>query len=193
MPWYGINSRVINEWWNAFGSIGSVAGYIILAFALGTLALVVLPALKPDLDITKRLPFSESALLVFFSAQSFFTSVIFIPVYAQYSLINATNSGTRFGLYIALVSSLVGSVVAMAYHQKALRGVGENKAFASVPRTHQDISQWEEEGEYALQDDEEVDQESMFETVEADEPVATYSHERNIVADESDDYRNLYS
>lgn len=191
MPWYGINSRVINEWWNAFGSIGSVAGYIILAFGLTTLAMVTLPALKPELDLTKRLPFSESSLLVFLSAQSFFTSVIFIPVYAQYSLINATNSGTRFGLYMALASTLIGSIVALAYHQKVQRGDAP-AAFASVPRTHSDISEWEEEGEYAVQEDPEA-QEQMFETTEA-EPVASYQEERNIVADTSDDdYRNLYS
>jgi len=117
LPWYGINSRVINEWWNAFGSIGSVAGYIIASFALLSLAIILFPVLKSDLNLQQRLPMKESSLLVFLNAQSLFVALLFIPVYAQYSLINATNSGSRFGIYLALISTLFGSIVSYSYHQ----------------------------------------------------------------------------
>lgn len=164
LPWYGINSRVINEWWNAFGSIGSVAGYVVLSFSVAILAIILLPVLKPQMDIKKKLPFRESSLLIFFSGQSFFISLIFIPVYSQYSLINATNSGTRFGIYLALLSTLISTIVALAYQRKNER-LSLQEDFATVPRTQRNINDWDAENEEEPQleeAEEEIEQEAMF-------------------------------
>lgn len=162
MPWYGINSRVINEWWNAFGSIGSVAGYIVFAFSLLSLAMVAVPALIES-EIQKKMPVKETALHVFLQGQSFFVALLFIPVYSQYSLINATNSGTRFGLYVALISTFVGTLVAMSQHRKREQ-LGARANFASVPSPQRTLHEWEEEeSSYDTEETEEAElQEEMF-------------------------------
>lgn len=165
LPWYGINSRVINEWWNAFGSIGSVAGYIIATFSLIILAVILLPVMKPDFDMQKRLPWKESSLLLFLSSQSLFISLIFIPVYTQYSLINATNSGTRFGIYITLIAALVASIVALSYSKKVSENNLRQPDFAKVPRPHRAVNYWQKEDEGFVEEESEegFEQEAMFE------------------------------
>lgn len=145
LPWYGINSRVINEWWNAFNSIGSVAGYALLTFSLLSMAVVLLPVFKEDFDLQSRLPFRVSALLIFFSSQSLFVTLMFIPVYAQYSLLNATNSSTRFGIYLALISSAVASMFALSAARKESSESSASEEFINVPRAHRSVSPWEEE------------------------------------------------
>ena len=164
LPWYGINSRVINEWWNAFGSIGSVAGYMVMAFSIAALAIIMLPVIKPGIDLQKRLPVQESSLLMFLFGQSFFTTLLFIPVYAQYSLINATNSGTRFGIYITLVSSLVATLVAIGNQRKGERLEMVQQDFATVPRAQRSIAEWDEEEseEEAAVEAQGFEQEEMF-------------------------------
>lgn len=164
LPWYGINSRVINEWWNAFGSIGSVAGYLIAGFSLLSLALILLPSLRPGFDIEQKLPLKESSLLLFLSGQSFFVTLVFIPVYAQYSLINAANSGARFGLYLALLGSLISSISALSYRQKNLKESLSQPEFAKVPRAQRDLSEWENEEPESDEVEEvsEYEQETMF-------------------------------
>jgi hypothetical protein len=162
LPWYGINSRVINEWWNAFSSIGSVAGYVITVFSVATLGMILVQLLKPEWDFQKKLVVKESSLLVFLSAQSFFVTLLFIPVYAQYSLINASNSGTRFGIYIALVSTLVSSIVSFAYLKRSEKNAPGKTEFASIPRTHRNVSDWDE-SENSETVAEQIEQETMFE------------------------------
>jgi len=195
LPWYGINSRVINEWWDAFGSIGSVAGYVISVFSLLSLVITLAPVIKPELDVQKKLPFKETALLVFFSAQSLFVSLIFIPVYAQYSLINASNSGARFGIYLALLSSLVASVVAVFNHRKAGRVSLQQDDFVSMPRAHRAVDDWQE-GEATSESEEmsEADQETMFESHPV-HPVGTADHgqrfEESSGETEQDTYQEL--
>ncbi|MGE3279239.1 MAG: hypothetical protein AB7J40_05675 [Candidatus Altimarinota bacterium] len=161
LPWYGINSRVINEWWNAFGSIGSVAGYVISTFAVFSLGVVLAQLLKPEWNLQQKLILKESTLLLFLNAQSFFVTLLFIPVYAQYSLINASNSGTRFGIYTALVSTLVASVVSFAYHKRMEKNASLQKDFANVPRSHRSVNEWEQE-ESSEEYSEAVQQETMF-------------------------------
>lgn len=181
MPWYGINSRVINEWWNAFGSIGAIAGYVVLAFSLLSLTLLTIPVLtNSEMNLGKRLPFRESAVHVFFQGQSFFVTLLFIPVYSQYSLINATNSGTRFGLYLALFSTLIGTIVAIAHHRKGEELQMHSEDFEAVPQPQRSIHEWEEEDQ---EDDETLIrseatelEEEMFET--ASEPVAHVEQEK---------------
>lgn len=160
LPWYGINSRVINEWWNAFSSIGSVAGYMIALFSLVSLGIIFTQVLKPEWDVQQKLFFKESSVLFFLGAQSVFVTLMFIPVYAQYSLINASNSGTRFGIYVALVSSLVTTIVSLAYLKRMEKSGSMQKDFASMPRTHRAVDEWgQEETENTL---EEIEQETMF-------------------------------
>jgi hypothetical protein len=172
MPWYGINSRVINEWWNAFGSIGSVAGYIVLSFSLASLALLALPVMtQSEISIGKHLPFRESTLLVFLQGQSFFVSLLFIPVYSQYSLINATNSGTRFGLYVALLSTLVGTLFAISHYRKGGDLLTRNIQFTKVPQTQRSLNQWDDESGEDLVSEENERQEEVF--VQETEAVAT--------------------
>lgn len=164
LPWYGINSRVINEWWNAFGSIGSVAGYVITTFSIVSLGIILTQVLKPEWNIQQKLVLKESSLLLFLSAQSFFVSLLFVPVYAQYSLINASNSGTRFGIYIALGSTLAATIVSFAYLKRTEKNASLQKDFANVPRSHRTIDDWSEEGgeEVADMSSEEIQQETMF-------------------------------
>jgi hypothetical protein len=163
MPWYGINSRVINEWWNAFGSIGSVAGYLVLAFALTSLTLLALPvATQSEISIGKHLPFKESSLLIFLQGQSFFVTLLFIPIYSQYSLINATNSGTRFGLYVALLSTLAGTLFAIAQHRKGEPFQSSEQSFPQVPQTHRSLNEWDDETTDSFETEEDTDQEEMF-------------------------------
>ncbi len=164
MPWYGINSRVINEWWNAFGSIGSVAGYLVFSFSLISLFLVTIPLLSAsDSSIAKKLPFREASLHIFLQGQSFFIALVFIPVYSQYSLINATNSGTRFGLYVALLSTLVGTLFAIGFHRKAEQLQMSRESFASVPQSQRSLNEWDEEATESISSEEDIAQEEMFE------------------------------
>ena len=165
-PWYGINSRVVNQWWNAFGSIGSVAGYIVFSFALISFLLVAVPAIKPQLKLTSKLPVSDAALLTFLQLQSFFVSLIFIPVYSQYSLINATNSGTRFGIYIALLSTLVGTIVGLSSHRKQDQLQMRSENFANVPRQQHSLNEWDQvnDQDQQIEDQEMLQQEAMFES-----------------------------
>lgn len=166
LPWYGINSRVINQWWNGFSSIGSVGGYLIALFSIVIFAIAVLPVLKSGLDLERKLPMKKTSLLFFLSGQSFFVALIFIPVYAQYSLINATNSGTRFGLYLVLLSTLISSIVALSLHRRSER-LSLQQDFATVPRKHREINHWQEndpdERPDQLEERDELEQESMFE------------------------------
>lgn len=192
LPWYGINSRVINEWWSAFGSIGSVAGYIVATFAIASLAIILLPQIKPGFSFANKLPWEESSILFFLSAQSLFVTAIFIPVYAQYSLINATSSGTRFGIYLALAGTLIASIVALAYHRRVAKE-SSRAEFASVPRTHRDIEDWSEETEdtqEVLEDTEEIMEDSQatidsFEEEVEEEPVQPVQPVQSAVADEA--------
>lgn len=166
LPWYGINSRVINEWWNAFSSIGSVAGYLVTVLSLVSLGLLMLPVIKPEWDLSKKLPMKETSLLIFLNAQSLFVTLIFIPVYAQYSLINATNSGTRFGIYIALISTLVSAVAALSYQRRAEKLDSRLQEFAQVPRSHRAVDDWsQEENLDAEQDQDENLAENEQETI----------------------------
>jgi hypothetical protein len=161
LPWYGINSRVIaNGWWNAFGSIGSVAGYVVTLFALATLGIISLQVLKPEWNIQQKLMFKESSILLFLSAQSFFVTLLFIPVYSQYSLINASSSGTRFGIYIALISALISAITAFAYQKRTEKTASMQAGFASVPRTHRAVDEWGQTETETVE--EEVGQETMF-------------------------------
>lgn len=160
LPWYGINSRVINEWWNAFSSIGSVAGYLVSAFSLISLVLLMAPVVKPELDLSKKLPIKETSMLIFLNAQSLFVTLIFIPVYAQYSLINATNSGTRFGIYIALISTLVSAVAALSYQRRAEKLANRLQEFAQVPRAHRAVDEWNQEESF---DDQPAQEDSLVE------------------------------
>ena len=169
LPWYGINSRVINEWWNAFGSIGSVAGYIVASFAILSLAMILLPTLKPNWNLLDKFPWKESSILFFLNGQSFLVILFFIPVYAQYSLINATSSGTRFGIYLALAGTLIATIMSLSYQRRALREDNKQAEFAKVPREHRDLSNWEQESdnteteeELAQNEELEEEQESIF-------------------------------
>lgn len=169
LPWYGINSRVINEWWNAFSSIGSVAGYVITIFSLFSLGMIAMQLLKPEWNIQQKIMFKESSLFLFFSAQSFFVALLFIPVYAQYSLINASNSGARFGIYIALASTLISAIVSIAYMRRMEKNASVKSDFASIPRAHRAVNDWEEnETSEVLQ--EEVEQEAMFDQYSERQP-----------------------
>jgi hypothetical protein len=139
MPWYGISSRVINEWWNGFGSIGSVAGYLIAFFALSVATLTVLPAL----DVKPKLPWKSEKITLFLSAQAMFLGLVFLVVYAQYSLYDSPNSSTRFGLYLTLVSSIIMFIASTVVHKNAERG---HLSFSSpelvkVPRHHKTLDE----------------------------------------------------
>ncbi len=119
LPWYGINSRVINEWWNAFSSIGSVAGGFLVASSSLLLILVLTPVFITGADISKRFPWGKHQISTFLAGQNAFVALLFIPVYSQYALATASNSGVRFGLYSALLSSLVTSVSALIALQRS--------------------------------------------------------------------------
>lgn len=193
LPWYGINSRVINEWWNAFSSIGSVAGYLVTVFSLCSLVLLLAPVIKPELDLSKKLPMKETSMLIFLNAQSLFVTLIFIPVYAQYSLINATNSGTRFGIYIALISTLVSAVAALSYQRRAEKLASRLQEFVQVPRAHRAVDDWSQEENLDEQQDQEEtlvenEQETIFtenqeeeqypKTMMEDESVSSYQQHK---------------
>lgn len=182
LPWYGINSRVINEWWNAFSSIGSVAGYVITIFSLFSLGMIAIQLLKPEWNIQQKIIFKEPSLLLFLSAQSFFVTLLFIPVYAQYSLINASNSGTRFGIYIALASTLVSSIVSFAYMRRMEKNASIKSDFATIPRAHRAVNDWEE-NETSEIAHEEIEQETMFDQ---------YSHQQPEEYVESTEQENEY-
>lgn len=171
MPWYGINSRVVNEWWNAFNSIGSVAGYVVTIFSLFVLLHLLLPIIKPEWDFSKKFPWSDSSLLLFFSGQSFMVTLLFIPVYAQYSLINATNSGTRFGIYLALISSLIGTISALIAKKKEEPALLHQSQFAKMRGSHRSVSELyqedERESSEAMQS---YEQEQMFNENEQKNP-----------------------
>ncbi|MDP2691814.1 MAG: hypothetical protein Q8O95_05430 [bacterium] len=168
LPWYGINSRVINEWWNAFGSIGSVAGYVVFVSSAIVFTLIVTPVIKPEFNIGKRLPWNEGKTLFFLSAQSCFVTVLFMPVYAQYSLINATNSGTRFGLYMTLIGTLTSSVFALIYQRRMKDAELRQADFATVPRSQRSVNYWQNGNEDNMEnmneekDESTLEQESIF-------------------------------
>lgn len=193
LPWYGINSVVINAWQNAFESIGSIAGYILVAFSLLSLVMIAIPVLSPDYEIEDRLQVKESALLLFFSAQSFFVTLIFVPVFAQYSLLSASNSSTRFGIYVALIATLVSSLFALSMHRKgAQSSLLKERGFMNVPRMHRTIATMEHE---AMQEEETLmpqtpaeQQEAMF---EPREQVASSPSEPTITDVENEEPRLL--
>jgi|CXWL01.1.fsa_nt_gi hypothetical protein len=171
LPWYGINSRVINEWWNAYSNIGSVAGYVITVFSLLSLGLLLAPVLRPELDLDKKLPWKSTSLLILLNVQSLFVALLFVPIYAQFSLINASNSGARFGIYVAIISSLVAAVVAVVYQRKMERLSVREQEFVSMPRAHRAVNDWEEPQDQSSSTVETVEegQETMFESYQDQE------------------------
>lgn len=172
LPWYGINSRVINEWWNAYSSIGSVAGYVITVLSLLSLGLLLAPVIRPEFDLEKKLPWKSTSLLILLNAQSLFVALLFVPIYAQFSLINASNSGARFGIYAAIISALVASVVAVIYQRKMEKQSGREQEFVSMPRAHRGVNDWEEVQDESSPETEmvEEDQETMFEAYQEQDP-----------------------
>jgi len=188
LPWYGINSRVIpNGWWNAFGSIGAVAGYVITLFSVSIIGLMAVQLLKPEWNVQQKLPVKESSFFLFLSAQSLFVALLFIPIYNQYSVINASNSGTRFGIYVALATTLVAALASWAY-QKRMEKTSPQKDFATIPRTHRAVNEWgQEEGvEDYSSEAEDVQQENMF-----DQPYAEQTAEYNDMEEQQNEYHQL--
>ena len=214
LPWYGSNSRLaINQvLWNAFDSIGSVGGYLIAVFSLLSLVMIITPVVKENVSLANLLPWSESALLLFFSAQSAFVAMIFIPVYAQYALVQSSNSGTRFGIYVALASSLAAAITALLVYQKENKDEVSPSSLAEL-RSHRSLDEAEEEshtspleegqgyGSYEVEEGGDYEEATVEEV--ADTPVyqenpfedgVEQGHPRDIVRDNSTHYSDrLYS
>ncbi|MDF2378989.1 MAG: hypothetical protein P1V18_02060 [Candidatus Gracilibacteria bacterium] len=155
MPWYGSNSRLlINRIdWNAFDNIGSIGGYLISSFAIITLALVVAPMVFEGINLTKKLPFRESSIVLFLSGQSAFISFLFTAIYSQYALVQSANSSTRFGLYMALSSSLITAVAALTMMQKEKRLPQRVQEEVEMEIEDIDNDSFTEDGEYVKQED----------------------------------------
>jgi hypothetical protein len=158
LPWYGISSRVINEWWSGFGSIGFIAGYTISLFAFSLILLTLLPLW----DIKPQLPWKSEKLQVFFSAQAFFIALLFLAVYAQYSIYDSPNSSIRFGIYVTIASTAIASISALIIAKNADKGriSFSTPELMNVPRHHQGI----ESAELELQPEtfENLEQETLI-------------------------------
>lgn len=140
LPWYGINSPIISESWNAFNSIGLVAGYLLLTFSLLSLFIIVGPAIREEFDLGKKLPFSDTSQFLFLNGQSVFVTLIFIPVFSQYSFLYETSSSTRFGIYLALISTFIAFIFALSYRKKGSLTESREDEFFNIPRTHRELS-----------------------------------------------------
>lgn len=139
LPWYGISSRVVSEWWSGFGNIGSVAGYFISFFAITIIALTLLPLW----DVKMKFPWSNEKISLAFASQILLLSLVFIVVYAQYAIYDSPNSSTRFGLYVTLVASILTFLGALANVKSAERTyLGFNQQeLARVPRQHKGLEE----------------------------------------------------
>ncbi len=174
LPWYGINSRVINEWWNAFSSIGSVAGSFLVASAGILMAMVLTPVFFESLDLSRRFPWSKYQITTFLSAQNAFVSLLFIPVYSQYALATASNSGVRFGLYAALISSLFTSIASLVALQRSPQQAATPVYEPGEERAHRHLTD-EEQELWAVQNQESPEEEfSPFVHDEEDQTLVGY-------------------
>lgn len=162
LPWYGSNTRAaINQvLWNGFDNIGAVAGYLISAFSLATLLLVVFPLIDEKWDIAKKLPWKEGNVLFFLNAQSSFVAMIFIPVYSQYALSQFANSGSRFGLYMTLVSCGVAALASFVLLQREKREE-DRSSIVHAKRLHRSLEDLEDVETSSLADDEVVEQDGV--------------------------------
>jgi hypothetical protein len=164
LPWYGISSRVISQWWSGFGNIGSVAGYSISLLALGIILLTVLPAW----DVKIKLPWKNEHISIALAAEATFLTLVFMLVYAQYSLYDSPSSSIRFGLYTALIAAVATFIASMVTAKNTEKGRPSlhNADLVKMPRHHRELEEEpyseRRESELASQNTE-VEQESIEE------------------------------
>ena len=146
LPWYGITSRIMNQWWNGFSNIGYVVGYVVFLTALAALYGVVAPLFS--LPTPKILSRKFSYLVL--HGESTFLLIILSFIYAKYTVFDAPGSSVRFGLYTALIASFAGAVAGYMLwkkHVADLRKKGLQEDFIQMPRTRNEYTEIEMEPE----------------------------------------------
>ena len=145
-PWYGISSRIMNQWWNGFSNIGYVVGYMVFLAAITSLYAVVAPIFS--MPVPKIL--NKKTTHLFLHGEVAFLLVILSFIYARYTIFDAPGSSVRFGLYTALISSFVGSIsgyVMWKKHVTDLKKKGLQEDFIQMPRIRNEYSEVEMEPE----------------------------------------------
>lgn len=145
-PWYGISSRIMDQWWNGFSNIGYVVGYVVFLTALTVLYGVLAPLFSLPIPKILENKFSYLAL----HGESAFLLTILSFIYAKYTVFDAPGSSVRFGLYTALIASLAGAIagyVLWKKHIADLRKKGLQEDFIKMPRVRNEYAEAEMEPE----------------------------------------------
>jgi hypothetical protein len=146
LPWYGISSRIMDQWWNGFSNIGYVVGYVVFLTALAVLYGITAPLFS--LPTPKILARKFSYLVL--HGESTFLLIILSFIYARYTIFDAPGSSVRFGLYTALIASFVGAIsgyMLWKKHVADLRKKGLQEDFVQMPRTRNEYTEMEMEPE----------------------------------------------
>lgn len=146
LPWYGISSRIMDQWWNGFSNIGYVIGYVVFLVALAALYGILAPLFSLPIPKILERKFSYLAL----HGESAFLLTILSFIYAKYTVFDAPGSSVRFGLYTALIASFVGAIagyVLWKKHVTDLRKKGLQEDFIKMPRMRNEYTEVEMEPE----------------------------------------------
>lgn len=169
LPWYGISSRVMEQWWNGFSNIGYIIGYTVFIIAAISLYSIAAPLFSlPNLKV-----FEQKMIHLLLHGEASFLLVLLSFVYARYTVFDAPGSSVRFGLYTALIASFIGAVsgyVMWRKHIMDLRKKGIQEDFIHMPRVRNEYAEIEMEPE--MNDGTYDEQESLMaedEQLESDE------------------------
>ncbi len=146
LPWYGITSRIMDQWWNGFSNIGYIVGYVVFVIALASAYALVAPIFS--LPVPKFLRHTLSHLVL--HGEASFLLILLSFVYARYTVFDAPGSSVRFGLYMALISSFIGAVsgyILWRKHIVDLRRKGLQEDFVHMPRIRNEFAEVEMEPE----------------------------------------------
>jgi hypothetical protein len=160
LPWYGITSRIMDQWWNGFSNIGSVVGYVVFLLALASLYSIIAPLFS--LPVPKVLNQKMSHLLL--HGEAAFLLVLMSFIYARYTVFDAPGSSVRFGLYAALIASFAGAISGYTLWRKYildLKKKGIREDFIQMPKVRNVFTEVEMEPE-ANEQDEIDEQESLM-------------------------------
>lgn len=181
LPWYGITSRIMDQWWNGFSNIGYIVGYVIFVIALVSAYALIAPVFS--LPVPRLLGHKLSHLVL--HGEASFLLVLLSFVYARYTVFDAPGSSVRFGLYMALISSFIGAVsgyILWRKHIVDLRRKGLQEDFIHMPKIRNEFAEVEMEPE---ENDRFTanEQEEMLMPEESQEPKGLSSHEETAESD----------
>lgn len=137
LPWYSTEFRPGRiQMYNGFQSIGSFTAYIVFFGASLSIAKIISGYFSFNLPRFIRSHFFHAMI----HGQLTFILALLFTTFARYALLDGIRSGIRFGIYGALIASMIAAVAGYVLwkgYAMDMKRKGLHEEFVRVPRKHQ--------------------------------------------------------